>query len=192
MPSTPTTTINTRQAAWELLTTHTQSPNLRKHALAVEAAMRSYARLFKADEDTWGIVGLLHDFDYEKYPFLTEHPYKGQAILEARGYSPEIRRAIMAHAPHTGTTRDTLLEKAIFAVDELTGLIVAVALIRPSKKLADVDPAAVLKKMKQPAFAKGVNREDIVTGASELGLTLEAHATQVLRAMQGVATDLGL
>ncbi len=182
----------TRQDAWELLTTYTANPNLRKHGLAVEAAMRAYARHFKGDEEAWGMVGLLHDFDYEKYPTLQEHPYQGQKILEEQGYSAEIRRGIMAHAPHTGTTRETMMEKTIFAVDELSGFIVAVALVRPSKKLAEVDVASVLKKMKQAGFAKGVNREDIHTGAKELGISVEEHIQHVLAAIQGIANDLGL
>ncbi|MEX1997550.1 MAG: HAD family hydrolase [Candidatus Andersenbacteria bacterium] len=184
--------VKTREDAWALLTEYTQSQSLRKHALAVEAAMRYYARFFSGEEESWGMVGLLHDFDYEKYPSLDDHPYRGQAILEAQGYPEVIRRGIMAHAPHTGTSRGTPMEKAIYAVDELTGLIVAVTLVRPSRKLNEMDAAAVMKKMKQPAFAKGVNREDIVTGAGELGLTLEEHVKHVLTAMQGVATDLGL
>lgn len=154
--------------------------------------MKYYARKFAEDEEKWGIVGLLHDFDYEKYPSLEDHPYRGQEILTGEGYSEELKRAIMAHAPHTGTTRESLLEKTIFAVDELTGLIVAVALVRPSKKLADVDVPAVVKKMKQSAFAAGVNREDIKTGAEELELSLEEHIGNVLRAMQGISGKLGL
>lgn len=154
--------------------------------------MRHYAKHFGEDEEKWGIVGLLHDFDYEKYPSLDDHPFKGQEILEERGYSEEIRRAVMAHAPHTGITRDSLLEKTIYAVDELTGFLVAVALVRPSKKLAEVDVKAVRKKMKQPAFAAGVNREDIVRGAEELGLDLDEHIQNVLTAMQGIADELGL
>lgn len=182
----------TRQDAWELLTTYTANPNLRKHGLAVEAAMRTYARHFNGDEEVWGMVGLLHDFDYEKYPTLQDHPYQGQKILEAEGFSAEVRQGIMAHAPHTGTARETLMEKAIFAVDELSGFIVAVALVRPSKKLAEVNVASILKKMKQAGFAKGVNREDIHTGAKELGLSVEEHIQHVLAAIQGIAADLGL
>lgn len=192
MTPTVSAATKTRTDAWQLLTQYTSNPNLRKHALAVEAAMRAYARHFHENEDTWGMVGLLHDFDYEKYPSLNDHPYRGQAILRAAGYPDIVRQGIMAHAPHTGTPRTTLLEKAIFAVDELTGLIVAVALVRPSKKLADVDVAAVVKKMKQAGFAKGVNRDDITTGAAELGLTLEQHIQHVLTAMQAAAPALGL
>lgn len=183
----------TRDDAWQLLTTYTTNQNLIKHALAVEAAMRHYARHFgEEDEEVWGMVGLLHDFDYEKYPSLAEHPYQGQEILAAAGFSKEVRRGIMAHAPHTGTSRDTLMERAIFAVDELAGLIVAVTLVRPSKKLADVDGAAVKKKFKQAGFARNVSRDDIARGAAELGLTLDEHIQHVLTAMQQQSTVLGL
>jgi len=182
----------TRQEAWQLLTEYTKNKNLQKHALAVEAAMRHYARRGNEDEEKWGIVGLLHDFDYEKFPSGDDHPYNGQEILGSEGYAEEIRRAIMAHAPHTGTSRDTLLEKTICAVDELTGFIVAVALVRPSKKLAEVDVASVKKKMRQPAFAAGVKREDIVRGAQELELGLDEHIQNVLTAMQGISGELGL
>lgn len=184
--------IKTRVDAWDLLTQYTKNKNLLKHALAVEAAMRHYAKHFGEDVEVWGMVGLLHDFDYEQYPSLTDHPYQGQKILEAAGYPAVIRQGIMAHAPHTGTPRTTLMEKAIFAVDELTGLIVAVTLVRPSKKLADVDVASVVKKMKQAGFAKGVNRDDIHQGAKELELSTEDHIQHVLGAMQEIAGDLGL
>jgi putative nucleotidyltransferase with HDIG domain len=182
----------TREQARELLNRYTKNPNLIKHALAVEAAMRWYARHFKEDEEAWGMVGLLHDFDYEQYPSLEQHPYEGQKILEQEGYPEIIRHGIMAHAPHTGTPRTTSMEKAIFAVDELTGLIVAVALVRPEKKLAAVEVPAVFKKMKQKSFAAGVNRDDIKMGAAELGLTVEQHTGNVLQAMQGIAGELGL
>ncbi len=182
----------TREESWLLLNTCTKNKNLVKHALAVEAAMRYYARHFEEDIELWGTVGLLHDFDYEKYPSLEDHPYKGQEILESEGYSEIIRRAIMAHAPHTKTSRDSLLEKTIYAVDELTGFIVAVALVRPSKKLAEVSVKSVKKKMKQTAFAAAVTREDIGTGAKELDLSLDDHIEHVLNAMQEVAEKLGL
>lgn len=182
----------TRQDAWIILTEFTKSEALLKHSLAVEAAMRYYARHFKEDEEMWGIVGLLHDFDYEQYPLPEEHPYKGQEILQERGFSEEIRQAIMAHAPHTGTKRETLMQKTIFAVDELCGFIVAVTLIRPSKKIADVAISSVKKKMKQAGFAKNVSRDDILEGAQELGFTLDEHIASVLTAMQGVADKLGL
>ncbi len=182
----------TRSDAWELLNNYTKNQNLIKHGLAVEAAMRWYARKFQGDEEIWGIVGLLHDFDYEKYPTLEEHPYKGQKILEAEGFSEEIRTGIMAHAPHTGTPRETIMHKTIFAVDELCGFIVAVTLVRPTKKIVDVDVSSVIKKMKQKGFAKGVSREDIVQGAEELGISLEEHIKNVLEALQGIAGELGL
>lgn len=185
--------MKTRQEAWQLLTEYTKNPNLLKHALAVEAAMRHYAEHFEQTEyiETWGMVGLLHDFDYEKYPSLDNHPWQGQKILETQGYSEEICRGIMAHAPHTNTPRQSLLEKTIFAVDELTGLIVAVALVR-DKKLANVDVAAIVKKMKQKSFAAGVDRTHITKGAEELGLSVDEHIQHVLQAMQGIATELGL
>lgn len=182
----------TRAEAWELLVEWTKNKNLIKHALAVEAAMVHLAKIFKGDEATWGLVGLLHDFDYEKYPSLADHPYKGQEILMQLGYPEAVRRGIMAHAPHTGTSRETMMEKAIFAVDELTGFIVAVALVKPNKKLAAVDVASVRKKMKQKGFAAAVKREEIELGAKELGLSLDEHITQVLNAMQGIADQLGL
>lgn len=186
------TQTKTRADAWALLTEYTKSEALLKHSLAVEAAMHYYARHFNEDEELWGMVGLLHDFDYEQFPLPSEHPYKGQIILAERGFSEEIRQGIMAHAPHTGTPRETRLHKAIFAVDELCGFIVAVTLIRPSKKLADVAVSSVKKKMKQAGFAKNVSRDDIVKGAQELGLNLDQHIEHVLKAMQSVASGLGL
>lgn len=182
----------TRADAWALLTEYTENKNLVKHALAVEAAMRHYGEHFGEDVETWGMVGLLHDFDYEKYPSLDDHPYKGQDILKDAGFPDLIRQGIMAHAPHTGTPRNTIMEKAIFAVDELAGFIVAVALVKPNKKLAEVDVASVKKKMKQKGFAAAVKREDITQGAEELGLTLDEHIEHVLKAMQGIAPELGL
>src|SRR5512133_1402113 len=146
-----------REAAWCLLTGFTHSDSLRKHALSVEACMRAYARKFRADEDLWGMVGLIHDFDYEKYPSPEEHPYKGNEILKERGYSDEVRRAIMSHAEYSGVTRDTPMEKALFACDELAGFITAVALIKPGKSLAEVDVKSVRKRMKDKAFARKVN-----------------------------------
>lgn len=181
-----------REKSWELLNEYTKNKNLIKHALAVEAAMRHYAKIFGEDEELWGAVGLLHDFDYEKFPTLEDHPIKGQKILEEAGYDKVVRRAIMAHAPHTGTTRDTKLEKTIFAVDELTGFIVAVALIKPSKKLAEVDVESVKKKMGQKSFAAAVKREDIIKGAEELGISLDEHIKNVIVAMQEIAKELGL
>lgn len=185
----------TREEAWELLNTYTKNRNLVNHGLAVEAAMRAYARRFDEDEDKWGVVGLLHDFEYEKYPDLGPegHPFKGSQILREKGYSEELIRGILAHAPDlTDTSLDSKMEKAIFAVDELTGLIVAVALVRPSKSILDVKVKSVKKKWKDKGFAAGVNREDVERGAELLGVPLSEHIGVVLTAMQGIADDLGL
>ena len=199
-----------RESAWCLLTEFTQSESLRKHALAVEACMRAYARKGSAngsgqelqecctdpqgmsEEDLWGIVGLIHDFDYEKYPSLEDHPYKGNEILKERGWPEIIRRAIMSHAEYTGVTRDTPMEKALFACDELAGFITAVALIKPGKSLAEVDAKSVRKRMKDKAFARKVNRDDIVNGAAALGVDLDEHIAFCIAALQGVAGELGL
>jgi len=184
-------TIN-RETAWGLLTEFTQSESLRKHALSVEACMRAYARKLNADEALWGVVGLLHDFDYEKYPSLDDHPYKGNQILKDRGYPEEIRRAIMSHAEYTGVSRDTAMEKALFACDELAGFITAVALIKPGKSLAEVDTKSVRKRMKDKAFARKVNRDDIVNGAAALGVDLDEHITFCIEALKPIADQLGL
>src|SRR5437868_5378079 len=184
--------MNDREPAWGLLTEFTQSESLRKHALAVEACMRAYARKLGGEEDLWGVVGLLHDCDYEKYPRLEDHPYKGNEILKERGYSEQIRNAIMSHAEYTGVLRVSPMEKALFACDELAGFITAVALVRPGKSLAEVDAKSVRKKMKDKAFARSVNRNDIVTGASELGVDLEEHIAFCIAAMRGIAAELGL
>jgi len=182
----------TRDDAMQLLREYTQNPNLIKHALAVEAAMRAYARRFGEDEETWGMVGLLHDFDYERYPDLADHPFRGVEILRERGWPEAIIGGVLAHAEHTGEPRDTLMKKAIFAVDELTGLVVATALVRPDKKLASVKVKSVTKKMKDKSFAASVKRDDIIKGAQELGIELAEHIGVVLEAMQGIADDLGL
>lgn len=181
-----------REEALAILHEFTASPNLRKHAVAVGAAMRAYAMQAGEAADRWESVGLLHDFDYERYPSLDEHPYKGADILRARGVSEDFIRDIFSHAPHTGQPRDTRLRKAIFACDELCGFIVAVALIQPSKKLAEVRVESVLKKLKQKGFAANVSRDDIERGASELGVSLEAHIATVLTALQERAKELGL
>ncbi|MGA8489618.1 MAG: HDIG domain-containing metalloprotein [Terriglobales bacterium] len=185
-----------RETAWCLLTEFTKSESLRRHALSVEACMRAYARKLAAgstqDEELWGVVGLLHDFDYEKYPSLEDHPYKGNEILKERGYPDEIRRAIMSHAEYTGVTRDSPMEKALFACDELAGFITAVALIKPGKCLAEVDAKSVRKRMKDKAFARKVNREDIVNGAAALGVDLEEHITFCIEALKPIAAELGL
>src|SRR3954465_11703034 len=181
-----------RAAAWCLLTEFTQSESLRKHALAVEACMRAYARKFHGDEELWGVTGLLHDFDYESWPSLDDHPYRGNEILAERGWSEEIRRAIMSHAEYSGVTRDSPMEKALFACDELAGFITACALVKPGKSLAEVDPKSVRKKMKDKAFARSVKREDIVNGAADLGVDLEEHIAFCIEAMKGIADKLGL
>ena len=195
--------VNTRKAAWELLTEFTQSESLRKHALAVEACMRACARKFGSasssasalglsEEDLWGIVGLIHDFDYDRWPSLDEHPYKGNAILKERGWPEVISRAVMSHAEYSGVTRDSSMEKALFACDELAGFITAVALIKPSKSLAEVDVKSVRKRMKDKAFARKVNRDDIINGAAELGVDLDEHIALCIDAMKAVAAELGL
>ncbi|MGD1216015.1 MAG: HDIG domain-containing metalloprotein [Terriglobales bacterium] len=184
--------MNQRDTAWCLLTEFTQSESLRKHALAVEACMRAYARQAGADEELWGLVGLLHDFDYEKYPSADDHPYKGSEILRERGYSEEVRRAIMSHAQYTGVARLSPMERTLFACDELAGFITACALIKPGKSLAEVEAKSVRKKMKDKAFARGVHREDIVEGAADLGLDLEAHIAFCIEAMKAIARELGL
>ncbi len=189
-----------RKAAWCLLTEFTQSESLRKHALAVEACMRAYGRKFAAgsasastnDEELWGIVGLIHDFDYEKYPSLDDHPYKGNAVLKERGWPEVISRAVMSHAEYTGVSRDSMMEKALFACDELAGFITAVALIKPGKSLAEVDTKPVRKRMKDKAFARKVNREDIINGAVGLGVDLDEHIGFCIEALKGIAGELGL
>ena len=154
--------------------------------------MRAYAKKFSGDENLWGVVGLLHDFDYDKYPSLEDHPYRGNEILKERGYTDEIRKAIMSHAEYTGVTRDTPMEKALFACDELAGFITACALVKPGKSLAEVEAPSVKKKMKDKAFARSVNRQDITSGAAELGVDLEQHIAFCIEAMRGIAGELGL
>jgi putative nucleotidyltransferase with HDIG domain len=175
-----------------LLREYTQAEHLIRHAFAVEAAMRHYARLLGGEPERWGITGLLHDFDYERYPSLEEHPWRGVEILRARGYPEDICRAILAHGDHTGVPRTTPMEHALFAVDELSGFVLAVAFVRPGRSLAEVDVRAVEKKLKDKAFAKGVNREDVRRGAEEVGLTLPEHIGNVLTALTAVAAEVGL
>ena len=181
-----------RSAAWQLLCEYTQSESLRKHALAVEACRRAYAKKFGEDEEKYGMTGLLHDFDYEKYPTPAEHPFVGNKILEERGYSDEIRRAILSHAEYSGVKRESNMEKALFACDELAGFITASALVKPNKSLAEVEAKSVRKKMKDKAFARSVNRDDIVNGAADLGVELEEHIAFCIEAMKGIAKELGL
>jgi putative nucleotidyltransferase with HDIG domain len=184
--------MNQREAAWCLLTEFTQSESLRKHALAVESCMRAYARKLGGDEELWGVTGLLHDFDYERWPSLDDHPYRGNEILAERGWPEEIRRAIMSHAEYSGVARVSPMEKALFACDELAGFITACALVKPGKSLAEVEAKSVRKKMKDKAFARSVNRDDIVNGAADLGMELEEHIAFCVEAMKGIAGELGL
>jgi putative nucleotidyltransferase with HDIG domain len=184
--------MNDRNAAWGLLCEYTQSESLRKHALAVEACMRAYAKKFGEDEEAYGITGLLHDFDYEKYPTPEEHPFVGNKILEERGYSEEIRRAILSHAQYSGVKRESNMEKALFACDELAGFITACALVKPSKRLAEVEARSVRKKMKDKPFARSVSRDDIINGAVDLGVELEDHIAFCIDAMNWIASELGL
>lgn len=181
-----------REDAWCLLTEFTQSESLRKHAMAVEACMRAYAVKFGEDETKWSITGLLHDFDYEKYPTAEEHPYVGNKILEERGYPEDIRRAIMSHAEYTGVSRDSQMEKTLFACDELAGFITAVALVKPSRSLNEVDVKSVRKRLKDKAFARSVNRNDIINGAQQMGVDLDQHVAFCIDAMKSVADKLGL
>ncbi|MGC8786926.1 MAG: HDIG domain-containing metalloprotein [Anaerolineae bacterium] len=183
-----------REDAWKLLTEFTKNPSLIKHALAVEAAMRSYARKFGEDEEKWGIVGLIHDFDYEKFPTMPPHAAEGAKILRERGWPEEIAHAVESHADYLGIPRETRMEKALYAVDELTGLITAVALVRPTKDIRDItEIKSVKSKFKDKAFAAGVSREDIVRGAEALGVDLwNEHVPLVLEAMKGIAEELGL
>ena len=180
----------TRDEAWELLCEYTKGDSLRKHGLAVEAAMRHFARKLDENEETWAITGLLHDFDYERDP--SGHPQNGKPILEQAGVPGNIVHAIQSHGDHTGVPRVTPMEKTLYAVDELCGFVTAVALVRPSKAVRDVDAGSVRKKMKDKAFARGVSREDVITGAEELGVELESHIAFVIGAMQSVAEDIGL
>ena len=187
--------MQTREDAWQLVTEFTQNPNLIKHMLAVEAAMRAYARRFGEDEELWATVGLVHDFDYEQNPDLSVegHPVTGSKILRERGWPEEIIRAVLSHASeYTGVPRVTRMEKALWAVDELTGLITAVALVRPSKSIHDVKLKSVRKKWKDKAFAAAVNRQEIEEAAADLGVELWEHVGVVLEAMQGIADELGL
>ena len=180
-----------REAAWQLLCEYTKSESLRKHAMAVEICLRAYAGKFGEDEEKWGVTGLIHDFDYEIYPQAPDHPVKGSEILEQRGYTEEVRRAILGHATYTGVPRDTLLAKALFACDELAGFITACSLVRPERILT-LEARSVRKRMKDQAFARSVSREDITQGAEELGIPLEEHIAFCIEAMKANAGVLGL
>lgn len=181
-----------RDAAWTLVTEWIQSDVLRRHVLGVEAAVRGYAQLFGGDEESWGIVGLLHDLDYERYPTAADHPFRGCEHLRELGYPAWVTRAILSHADYSGVTRETPLEKVLYACDELSGFITAAALVRPSKSLLDLEVPSVLKRLKDKAFARAVSRDDIRRGADELSLPLDTHIGNVLRFMQARADVLGL
>ena len=181
----------TRQDSLDLLYEYTKTDSLRKHALAVEAAMRAYARKFGEDEDQWGTVGLLHDFDYETYPQFPDHPTKGSEILKEHGYPEEVRRTILSHVPAMNVPRETQMAKTLFACDELCGFIIACALIRPNK-IADLESSSVKKKLKDKAFARTVSREDIQRGVEEMQMPLDEHIRFVIQALKGVSKDLGL
>ncbi len=181
-----------RESAWELLCEYTQTEGLRKHGLAVETVMRHFARKHGEDEDVWGITGLLHDFDYERWPTAEGHPFEGNRILKERGYPDEVTTAIMGHADYSGVPRETPMAKTLFAVDELTGFVTAVALVRPNKSIVEVEPPSVRKKMKDRAFARQVSRDDIINGAQQLGVDLDVHIAEVIAALRANAAALGL
>ena len=184
--------VLSRDAAWRLLTEYTKSESLLKHALAVEAAVRGYARKFGEPEVEWGIVALLHDFDYERWPTAADHPFRGCEILQAQGYPEWLRRAILSHADYSGVPRESLLEKTLFACDEMAGFVTAAALVRPSKSVLDLEAISVIKRMKDKAFARGVKRDDLRAGAELLGLPLEEHIANVIGFMREHADALGL
>jgi putative nucleotidyltransferase with HDIG domain len=181
-----------RPAALALLHSWTESEALRRHAYAVEAAVRAYARKRGADEDAWGNVALLHDFDYERYPDPEHHPFKGVEILRQRGYPEWVTRAILSHADYSGVPRESRLEKTLYACDEMSGFVTAAALVRPSKSVLDLEAASVMKRMKDKAFARAVNRDDLRRGAEELGLPLDQHIANVIAFMRAQADVLGL
>ncbi len=181
-----------RDDAWALMTEYTQSESLRKHMLAVEAAVRGYARLWGENEEDWGIVALLHDFDYERWPDLTNHPFRGVEILKEKGYPEWVTRAILSHAEYSGVARESRLEHALFACDEMSGIVTAAALVRPSKSILDLEASSVLKRMKDKAFARAVSRDDLRRGAEEIGLPLDEHITNVIAFMRVEAEALGL
>ncbi|MDH7515285.1 MAG: HDIG domain-containing protein [Bacteroidota bacterium] len=182
----------TREEAWELLCTHTSSERLRRHARAVEIAMRAYAERFGADAEEWGIVGLLHDLDYERHPSAEEHPFAGERILAEHGYPERIRRAVLSHADHTRVKRESNMERALYACDELCGFLLAVAYVRPDGKIAGVEPRSVRKKMKDKAFARAVSREELLRGAEELGVEFDEHVRFLVAALAAHADELGV
>ena len=181
----------TREQAWETLTKYTQSEPLRRHALAVEAAVAAYARKFDEDEELWRVTALLHDFDYEMHPTLDQHPQDGAPILRDEGYPEEVVEGVLSHAEHLGLPRDTLMKRTLFACDELTGFIHACGLVRPDG-IDTLQPKSVRKKLKQPSFASGVNRDDVYKGAEELGVDLNEHIAFVIEALRPIARELGL
>ena len=181
-----------RDAAWALLNEYTKSDSLLKHAMGVEAAVRGYARKFGADEDEWGVVALLHDFDYERWPSADDHPFRGCEILKEKGYPDWVTRAILSHADYSGVPRESQLEKTLWACDEMAGFVTASSLVRPSKSILDLEPASVIKRMKDKAFAKAVKREDLRKGAEDLGLPLDEHIGNVIAFMRERADALGL
>jgi predicted hydrolase (HD superfamily) len=181
-----------REDAWRLMTEYTHSESLRKHMLGVEAAVRGYARLFGENEDDWGAVALLHDFDYERWPDAADHPFRGVEILKERGYPDWVTRAILSHADYSGVPRESRLERTLYACDEMSGFVTAAALVRPSKSVLDLEASSVIKRMKDKAFARAVNRDDLRRGADELGLPLDQHITNVIAFMREKAEPLGL
>jgi predicted hydrolase (HD superfamily) len=181
-----------REDAWALVTEYTQSESLRKHMLGVEAAVRGYARQFGEDEDDWGAVALLHDFDYERYPDAENHPFRGVEILKAKGYPEWVTRAILSHADYSGVPRESRLEKTLYACDEMSGFVTAASLVRPSKSILDLEAASVVKRMKDKAFARAVSRDDLRRGAEELGIPLDQHIANVIAFMRLRADELGL
>ena len=181
-----------RENAWALVTEYTQSESLRKHMLAVGAAVRGYARMWGENEEDWGVVALLHDFDYERWPDQQNHPFRGVEILKAQGYPEWVTRAILSHADYSGVPRESRLEKTLYACDEMSGFVTAAALVRPSKSVLDLEAASVLKRMKDKAFARAVNRDDLKRGAEEIGLPLEEHAANVIHFLRLEAEPLGL
>ena len=182
----------TRDDAWALLTEYTKGESLLKHALGVEAAVRGYARRFNEDETGWGVVALLHDFDYERWPGAEDHPFRGTEILRDKGYPDWVIKAILSHADYSGVPRETLLEKTLFACDEMAGFVTAASLIRPSRSILDLEPSSVVKRMKDKAFARAVKREDLRAGAELLGLPLDQHIGNVIESMRAQADALGL
>jgi len=181
-----------RETAWRLLTEYTKGESLLKHALGVEAAVRGYARMFGEDEEEWGIVALLHDLDYEQWPSLEDHPFRGSEILRAQGYPERVIRAILSHADYSGVPRESTLEKTLFACDEMAGFVTAASLVRPNRSILDLEPASVMKRMKDKAFARGVKREDLRAGAELLQLPLDVHIGHVIAFMRPHADALGL